>query len=49
MVGRTVLEQVLPEGSRALPVVNLIGNPIDALLVAVFFAYWSLGLRRGRG
>ena len=49
MVGRTVLVQVLPESSRALPVVNLVGNPIAALLVAVFFAYWSLGLRRGRG
>lgn len=49
MVGRTVLVQALPESSGALPVVNLIGNPITALLIAVFFAYWSLGLRRGAG
>ena len=49
IIGRTVLVQALPESNGALPVVNLISNPITALLIAVFFAYWSLGLRRGAG
>lgn len=38
MVGRTVIAQVLPEGSAALPVVELVGHPITALLISVLFA-----------
>ncbi|MBK7821420.1 MAG: permease DsdX [Tessaracoccus sp.] len=47
MVGRTVVTSLLPETSAALPMVSMIGNPIAALLISVFFAYWALGLRRG--
>ena len=48
MVSRTILSQFLAEGSTAAGIVNFVGNPIIALLVSVFFAYWSLGLSRGR-
>lgn len=47
MVGRTVVTAMLPTDSPALPVVSMVGNPITALLLSVFFAYWALGLRRG--
>ena len=46
MVGKTLFEVSL--GKAAVPpVVNFLGNPISALLISVFFAYWSLGLARG--
>ena len=46
MVAKTIFEVVLGKGSVP-PVVNFLGNPITALLISVFFAYWSLGLSRG--
>lgn len=47
MVGKTILGFVIPADHAAMPVINLIGNPITALLISVFFAYYSLGLSRG--
>lgn len=46
MVGKTLFEVSM--GKPNVPsVVSFLGNPITALLISVFFAYWSLGLARG--
>lgn len=47
MVARTILLAVISDGNGAIPLIEFIGNPITALLVSVFVAYWTLGLRRG--
>lgn len=48
MVSKTIFDlspwKELPIGT----VINFIGNPITALLISAFFAYWSLGLMRGK-
>lgn len=49
MVGKTIFEAILPAGSQYRPAVTFIGDPFTALLISVCFAYWSLGLARGRG
>lgn len=48
MVGKTVLAIALPKDAVLMPLILFIGNPITALLISVFFAYFSLGLARGR-
>ncbi|WP_204360081.1 gluconate:H+ symporter [Ralstonia sp. GX3-BWBA] len=37
----------LPKASLATKAIAFLGNPLIALIVAVVFAYWSLGVRRG--
>src|SRR5437762_2228658 len=36
----------LASGSRLLPVLDFIGSPIVALLIALLFSFWSLGYRQ---
>lgn len=47
MVGKTIIGLTLPADHPIMPAVLLIGNPITALLISVFFAYVSLGISRG--
>lgn len=47
MVGKTLLVIWVDKTSAVMPYISFIGNPITALLISVFFAYWSLGLVRG--
>ncbi|MTJ80550.1 MAG: permease DsdX [Telmatospirillum sp.] len=37
----------LPKETVAAQTISFLGNPLTALTIAVVFAYWSLGLRRG--
>ena len=39
MVGKTVSDLYLTEGSFSYDLVNFLGNPIIALLISVFVAY----------
>ena len=48
MVSKTIFELSPWKGSEIGTLVNFIGNPITALLISAFFAYWSLGLARGK-
>lgn len=48
MVGNTIIKAFVENGSTAATLVRFIGNPITALLISAFFAYWSLGIRRGK-
>jgi gluconate transporter len=47
MVGKTVGDLYLFEGSFAYDIVRFLGHPIIALLISVFVAYYTLGLSRG--
>lgn len=47
MVGKTVSTLFLSKDSALLPIVTFLGNPIIALLISVFVAYYTLGLSRG--
>lgn len=47
MVAKTIFDLSPLKASDLVEVVNFIGNPITALLISAFFAYWSLGLARG--
>lgn len=47
MVTKTILDLVAPKGAPYLPFVEFMGNPITALLISVFFSYFSLGFCRG--
>ncbi|TCS78392.1 gluconate:H+ symporter [Pectinatus cerevisiiphilus] len=47
MVSKTLFDLSATENSQYTELVNFIGNPIVALLISAFFAYWSLGLNRG--
>lgn len=47
MVGKTISMLCLPADSPALPAIEFFGSPLVALLISVFFAYFSLGLARG--
>ncbi|MES2869620.1 MAG: gluconate:H+ symporter [Pseudomonadota bacterium] len=46
MVGKTLATNLAPE-SMAYSVFTFLGTPLIALSIAVVFAYWTLGLRRG--
>jgi D-serine transporter len=48
MMGKTILEAVLPADNGCRPLIAFIGNPFTALLISVIFAYWSLGLSKGK-
>ncbi|MNR14534.1 DsdX permease [compost metagenome] len=48
MVCKTLLSALLPATSQYRPLVEFIGNPFMALLISVCFAFWSLGLARGK-
>lgn len=48
MIGKTVLHGILSSDSSLRPFVDFIGNAVTALLISVFFAYYSLGLRQGK-
>ncbi|MFJ7978458.1 gluconate:H+ symporter [Peribacillus sp. NPDC096379] len=47
MVGKTASDLYLTEGSFSYNLVRFLGNPIIALLISVFVAYYTLGLSRG--
>ena len=47
MVGKTIIELNSPKDAAYMSAVNFIGNPITALLISVFVAYYTLGLARG--
>ncbi|AKV55728.1 gluconate transporter [Bifidobacterium actinocoloniiforme DSM 22766] len=49
MVTRTICERLIPADTLAMQWINVIGNPISALTIALLFAYFSLGLNRGFG
>lgn len=44
----TVAGFFLPEGNMIRKALGWIGNPVIAMLLAVLFAIWTLGLKRGR-
>jgi GntP family gluconate:H+ symporter/D-serine transporter len=46
MVGKSFAAG-LPHDSQAFSVISFLGTPLIALSIAVVFAYWALGLRRG--
>ena len=48
MVSKTLFDLSPWNGTEASMIIDFIGNPITALLISAFFAYWSLGLHRGR-
>lgn len=48
MVGKTIFELAGGQGMPGADIIEFVGNPITALLISAFFAYWSLGLHRGR-
>lgn len=47
MVSKTLFDLTAAKDSPYADIINFIGNPIIALLISAFFAYWSLGLSRG--
>lgn len=47
MIGKTVAEINLPKDASFMPIIAFLGNPITALLISVFVAYYTLGLARG--
>ncbi|HEX5176703.1 MAG TPA: gluconate:H+ symporter [Chthoniobacteraceae bacterium] len=47
MLLATVAELLLPPGHRVRACVQFIGHPVMALVIAVVFALWSLGIRCG--
>jgi gluconate:H+ symporter, GntP family len=47
MVGKTIAELVFAKDAAFMPFVTFLGNPITALLIATFVAYWTLGFSRG--
>jgi GntP family gluconate:H+ symporter len=47
MLLSTVAELVLPKGNQLREIAQFLGNPTLALLLAVLFASWSLGLHCG--
>lgn len=48
MVGKTLSVLILPPDSPALPAIEFFGSPLVALLISVFFAYYTLGFARGK-
>lgn len=47
MVAKTIIELNVPQSASYMSAVNFIGNPITALLISTFVAYYTLGLARG--
>jgi len=48
MVGKTFIAAHLAQGSALREWVSFIGNPLVAIALSVLWAYWQLGLRRGK-
>ncbi len=48
MIAKTILEMLLGKTNPAMVYINLLGDPVMALFLAVFLAYWTLGLNRGK-
>lgn len=48
MMSKTISEALLPAGNETHALFAFIGNPFTALLISVIFAYWSLGLSKGK-
>lgn len=48
MITRTIATKFMPADLMATKIIDIIGNPITALMISVLFAYWSLGLHRKR-
>ncbi|MCK0146332.1 gluconate:H+ symporter [Arenibacter sp. F26102] len=44
----TAADLLLPKDAAILPIVNFIGNPVIAMLIAVLVAIYTLGLARGK-
>lgn len=44
----TGVDLLLPKDAAILPIVNFIGNPVIAMLIAVLVAIYTLGLARGK-
>src|SRR5690606_23421988 len=44
----SLLSLVFPAESAIMPVVSFVGNPVIALLIAVFVAVFTMGIARGR-
>lgn len=47
MVSKTIIELNSAKDATYMSAVNFIGNPITALLISAFVAYYTLGLARG--
>lgn len=47
MVGKTLLQLSVDPHNAAMPMINFIGQPVTALFLATFLAYFTLGLARG--
>jgi GntP family gluconate:H+ symporter len=47
MLIATGVDLVLPVGNRVRSIVDFIGDPIVALMIAAVFSFWSLGFARG--
>jgi len=47
MVAKTIIDLTAPKGAAYLKYVEFFGNPITALLISAFLAYWTLGFARG--
>ena len=48
MMGRSIADGFLATGSLARSLVDFVGDPIMALLIALLYALFALGLREGR-
>ena len=47
MISKTIFEMILGKTSPGHGTFDLVGEPVMALFLAVFLAYWTLGLSRG--
>jgi len=47
MVSKTLIELTVPKDAALMPIVSFVGNPITAMLLSVFVAYYTLGFARG--
>jgi len=48
MISKTIFEMQLGKTHPAMVYINLLGDPVMALFMAVILAYWTLGLSRGK-
>ena len=46
MISKTILEMLLGKSHPAMGYINLLGDPVMALFLAVFLAYWTLAACR---
>ncbi len=48
LAGAAILKLMIAPTSMLLPVVNFFGDPIIAMLIAIFIAIFTLGIGRGK-